>query len=270
MNPRGRRGVGPLQGSPVLVGAVTVLITVIAVFLAYNANEGLPFVPSYTLTAEVPNAAGLVRGNEVRMGGSRAGVVSKIYAEPKRDGSVAAKLRLELKVDIKPLPVDSTLMVRPRSALGLKYVEITRGRSSRGFPEHGTIPVENKTDTPVEIDEFFNMFDDPTRIGARSNLHSFGGAFAGRGEALNRTFAALEPLMRELEPAMRNFASERTRFRHFFPALEQAAAEVAPVAELQASMFVALDTTFRAWESVSEPFKEAISGGPPALDTAIR
>ena len=28
-----------------LVGAVTTLVIVVAVFLAYNANNGLPFVP---------------------------------------------------------------------------------------------------------------------------------------------------------------------------------------------------------------------------------
>jgi hypothetical protein len=33
---------------------------------------------------------------------------------------------------------------------------------------------------------------------------------------------------------------------------------------------VALDSTFSAWESVAGPLQETISGGPPALDTAIR
>ena len=32
----------------------------IAVFLAYNANNGLPFVPTYDLNVEVPDAAGLI------------------------------------------------------------------------------------------------------------------------------------------------------------------------------------------------------------------
>ena len=64
---RRRSGTSILAGSPVLVGAVTVIVTMVAVFLSYNANEGLPFVPTYDLTANVPNANGLVRGNEVRM-----------------------------------------------------------------------------------------------------------------------------------------------------------------------------------------------------------
>jgi ABC-type transporter Mla subunit MlaD len=268
VNPR-RPGAGALTGSPMLVGAVTVLVTIIAVFLSYNANEGLPFVPSYPLEAEVPDAAGLVRGNEVRIGGARAGVVSEISTRSHRDGSVSAVLKLELEPSLRPLPADSTLMVRPRSALGLKYVEITKGRSGRGFDDDATIPVENLTAQPVEIDEVFNMFDGPTRSALSSGVVSYGTALAGRGEDLNRAFAGFEPLLRELEPAMHNLASERTGLARLFPALEQAAAQVAPVADVQASMFVALDSTFEALDSVREPLQESISGGPPALDAAI-
>ena len=69
-----------LAGSPVLVGAATVLCAVVAVFLSYNANNGLPFVPTYDVTVQVPDAAGLVRGNEVRIGGKRVGVIEEIRA----------------------------------------------------------------------------------------------------------------------------------------------------------------------------------------------
>ena len=55
-----RRGATAIASNPVLVGVATTLVIVVAVFLAYNANAGLPWVPSYRLTAEVPNAANLV------------------------------------------------------------------------------------------------------------------------------------------------------------------------------------------------------------------
>ena len=59
--------------SPVLVGAVTLLVAIVAVFLSYNANAGLPFVPTYDLKAELPNAANLVgqRGPDRRRAGGR-------------------------------------------------------------------------------------------------------------------------------------------------------------------------------------------------------
>ena len=72
---RNRGGIQGVASSPVIVGAVTVLVVIVAVFLAYNANNGLPFVSTYNLKARVPNANALVKGNEVRIGGARVGVV---------------------------------------------------------------------------------------------------------------------------------------------------------------------------------------------------
>jgi len=266
-----RRSGSMLSGSPVLVGAVTVIVTMVAVFLSYNANEGLPFVPTYSLTAEVPDANGLVRGNEIRMGGSRVGVVTEIKTAPqKENGEVTAQLAFELDERVMPLPKDSTIVIRPRSALGLKYVELTEGKSSQGFEENETIPLSASVVETKEIDDFFNMFDDPTRQGSQTNLETAGAAFAGRGESLNRTFAQLGPLVEKLEPVMRNLAAPRTGWAQLFPALEQAASQTAPIADAQASLWAALDTTFTAWASVSDSLQETISEGPPALEVATR
>ena len=83
-----------LAGSPVLVGAATVLCALVAVFLSYNANNGLPFVPTYDMTVQVPDAAGLVRGNEVRIGGKRVGVIEKIGAEYTEEGDLYSTLEV--------------------------------------------------------------------------------------------------------------------------------------------------------------------------------
>ena len=112
-----RRG-GTIASNPVLIGAATVLVVLVAVFLSYNANDGLPFVPRYELTAEVPNASGLIEGNEIRIGGARVGVVSGIAAFAAPDGSTGARLRLALDAAQPELPTDSTILVRPRSPLG--------------------------------------------------------------------------------------------------------------------------------------------------------
>ena len=120
-----RRGATAIASNPVLVGVATTLVIVVAVFLAYNANAGLPWVPTYRLSADVPIATSLVKGNEVRIGGFRAGVVDKITPKQASNGSTYAKLDLKLETRIRPLPVDSTIIIRPRSALGLKYIEVT-------------------------------------------------------------------------------------------------------------------------------------------------
>jgi ABC-type transporter Mla subunit MlaD len=260
-----------IAGNPVLIGAATILVVLVAVFLAYNANRGLPFVPTYELRAQVPSAAQLVVGNDVRIGGSRVGFVSGITAERQDDGSSIAVLDLTLERDVAPLPRDSTLIVRPRSALGLKYVEITRGNDSQGFDDGGTIPITAATPEPVEFDEVLNMFDEETRDAAGANTTGFGDAFAGRGESLNTAIGAFRPLLRDIVPVAQNLASPETNLRRFFGELGDAAAIVAPAAETQAELFMNVDTTFRALREVARPYiQDSISGGRPALDTAIR
>ena len=99
---RRRHGGGSIAANPVLIGAVTVLVVIVAVYLAYNANSGLPVVPTYDLKAEVPNAAGLVKGNDVRVGGTRVGTVSCIEPQTQPSGEVIAVLCLKLETVVKP------------------------------------------------------------------------------------------------------------------------------------------------------------------------
>src|SRR5687768_15710459 len=145
---RGRSPFQSIAASPTMVGAITTLIVVVAVFLAYNANNGLPFVPTYRVSLTVPNAARLVANNEVRIGGSRVGVVASIEAvrvptetsaqasdsdaaseDPASDtdGAIAAQLNLKLDKSVEPLPQDSIFRIRYKSSFGLKYLDITRG-----------------------------------------------------------------------------------------------------------------------------------------------
>jgi virulence factor Mce-like protein len=263
-----RRGAAALTGSPVLIGAVTVLVTLVAVFLAYNANNGLPFVPTYNVKAELPSAANLVKNNDVRIGGERVGAVTDIEPVHHADGSVSALITMKLEKKVDPLPRDSTLIVRPRSALGLKYVEITPGQSASGYRAGSTIPQSQAQPRPVEIDEVLNMFDEPTRLGSQRGLQGFGDALTGRGTDLNEAIVAFRPLLTELEPVATNLSSSQTQLRQLFPALERAATTVAPVATEQAELFANLDTTFTALASVARPFiQETIAKGPPTLDT---
>ena len=264
-----RRGAASIAANPVLIGAATALVVIVAVFLAYNANNGLPFVPTYDLKAEVPNAANLVSGNEVRIGGSRVGVINEIAPRRNPDGTVTAMLTLKLETAVDPLPVDSTLIVRPRSALGLKYVEITKGTARRGFESGETIPVSNAQPEPVEIDEVFATFDEPTRAAQRTNLNEFGGGLAARGEAVNAALGVFPTLLRNLQPVMENLSDPRTDLRGFFRGLGQSAAEAAPVAEEQAALFRNLDTTFRALADVRGGIQETIVTAPPALEASI-
>ena len=263
------RGVGAtLSASPTMVGAITVLIAVVTVFLAYNANSGLPFVPTYNIAVEVPNAEKLVRGNEVRMGGVRIGQITSITPETDLEtGELHAELALALDPDVEPLPEDSTVTVRARSALGLKYLELEPGESDEGFESGSVVPVSSSRPAG-DIDDFLETFDEPTRIAAQANLVEFGNALAGRGPDINAALGELPGVLENLEPVMENLSAPDTRLERFISALAASAAEVAPVAAEQAEMFVNLDTTFTALASVAPSLSETIAETPPTFIVA--
>jgi ABC-type transporter Mla subunit MlaD len=244
-----------------------VLVVIVAVFLAYNANNGLPFVSTYNLKARVPNATALVKGNEVRIGGSRVGVVKEVKPVQIGNGVIAAELDLSLDKGAEPIPVNSTMIIRPKSPLGLKYLQIVPGDSRKGLAAGETIPLSAARPEPVDIDQFFDMFDQKTRTAIQRNNAGFGDAFAGRGPQINAAFGALRSLAEHGQPVLRTLVEPGTNFGGFWEALEDLSSTVAPVAETQASMFIALDRTFAAFARVSRPFiQETIVKGPPTLE----
>jgi virulence factor Mce-like protein len=268
---RSRRGQASITASPVLIGAVTLLVTIIAVFIAYNANSGLPFVPTYDVKAVLPSGAKLVKGNEVRVGGFRVGVVDEITPKTVTvDGERRSVAEISMKLDkvVEPLSKDSTVSVRPRSALGLKYVELTPGDSEATFARGDTIPL-GKTSEPLEIEDVFSTFDRDTRPDVQQATQGFGDAFAGRGQSINDAIRALNPFFTHLTPVMRNLADPDTELDQFFLQIGRASAQAAPVAEIQAELFTNMADTFAAFSSDPEALQLTIEKQPPTLDTAI-
>ncbi len=258
-----------LAASPLLIGAITTLIVVVAVFLSYNANNGLPFVPTYNIKVELPEASGLQQANQVRIAGTRVGIVSALspHQDP-RTGRVTAIATLHLEKKVEPLPADTKAIVQSVSAVGLKYLELERGTAKTTLKAGQTIPVA-QTREPVNIDEFFNMFNKSTRTAIKINTNNFGDGLAGRGLGLNNTIAELRPLVTNAFPVLRNLALPQTGLHELFVALDRVASQTAPVADANAALFVELDRFFTAWGGVAPSIEAANRAGPPSLEQGI-
>jgi virulence factor Mce-like protein len=257
-----------LAASPLLIGAVTTLIVVVAVFLSYNANNGLPFVPTYNIKVALPEASGLQPSNQVRIAGTRVGIVSSLtpYQNPKT-GRLTAIANLKLEKSVEKLPADTRAEVLSVSAIGLKYLELEKGTSTKMLNAGATIPT-SQTREPVDIEELFNTFDHKTRTAIKINTNNFGDGLAGRGLGLNNTIHELRPLVTNAIPVLNNLAAPQTGLRELFIALDRVAAQSAPVAEAQASYYTDLDTFFTAFASVTKSLEEATEGGPASLEQA--
>ena len=258
-----RRSSRSLAGSPLLIGAVTTLVVIVAVFLSYNANNGLPFVPTYNINIHVPDASSLQIGNDVRIGGTRVGHGGQEKAQQNpHTGAVNAVIGLKLEKRLQELPLDTTVVVRDRSSLGEKYLELIPGTSARKLPPGGTLPLSAATPAPVAIDQVLNMFNAPTRVGHQTNTVVY-------GNGVRR--ARREPQRHDLQPrpGIRRTSSRSPapsppghHLGGLFAALERATAQVAPVAQESAQAFVELNTTFKALAGVAPSIGQATDDGP--------
>jgi ABC-type transporter Mla subunit MlaD len=265
---RRNRGSG-LASNPIVIGAVTVLVTIIAVTLAYNATVGLPFVPTYDLHVQIADASELQKGDQVSIGGALAGTVASVDPARTASGRPIAVLNLKLYENIKPLPVDTHFTVRLKGSIGLKYLQISPGTSKQGFSNGATVPLTQSSST-VDFDQVLSMFDPPTALGIQRSTIGFGEALAGRGSDINSAIGAFLPLLRDLRPVARNLASPQTDLAGFFRGLENYNSALVPVAQTQATLFGNLDTTFRALAGVAVPFlQETISDTPPSFEATI-
>lgn len=253
--------------SPTLIGAMAVLLVVIMTFLAYNANRGLPWVPSQRLYVEVKNAANIVPGNEVRVGGTRIGIVEA--EEPKRydDGRITAFLTLKLDQGTEKIPDDTTVLIRARSLLGLKYVQLTPGDSKKTFEWGDTIPLAQSTPDPVEIDQLLNTFDDPTATGIEQTITAFGNALVGRGSVIGQLIDDAGPLSENIVPVAKVLADEDNGIVPFLNALSRFTGELAAAGDATGGLFRGLDRTTGAIAAADAALDDTLAVAPDALQS---
>ena len=252
--------------NPVLIGAVTVLVALVAVFLAYNANNGLPFVPTRLLRIQFSNGSALGPGDQVTStGGFRIGVVSSTRAVRCPSGLPCAEANVKLDRSFGPVPINSTAALTPRNLFGTKYVDLERGTSTQTIPDGGVLP-QSQTNIPVQFDDINRLFDARTRPAVQQDLVGFGDTFTARGSSLNDTIASLPDLFAHLTPVARYLSDPNTQLTRLFSSLNGFFGTISPVAQVNLALFRDQATTFQAIASDPTALQETIRQSPPTLD----
>ncbi len=254
--------------NPVLIGATTVLVLLVAVFLAYNSNSGLPFVPTKELKVDIANASEIVVGNEVREGGFQVGLLSDMRPVRFPNGLVGAQLTLQLSKKNGNVPLDSRVSIKPLSLLGLKYIDIARGQSRRSFADGAVLSISH-TNVPVQIDDITNTFNAKTRVAIQQDLSGYGTVLAGRGSALNDTLYRLPTLLQHLQPVAHYLSQPSTELTRLFGGLNEFMGAVAPVAHTNVLLFRDMATTFKAISSDPNALEQTIARSPSTEDVGI-
>jgi len=178
--------------------------------------------PSYTVKVRFINAAQLVKGNVVDIGGANAGLVKDFEITP--DGQ--AEVEIEVDERYAPLRVGTRAQIRSagQTSVAGRYVQLMlppENEAGGAIADGGTIGTD-RTTTNVDIDQFFSIFDPPTRRAIQDFYRGGRRQYAGRGAQANRGLLYLNPqlaassrLFEELRhepPVLERFLTDSSRF----------------------------------------------------------
>lgn len=253
--------------SPAMVGALTVLIVIVSVFLSYNAGSSLPFAPTYDISVEVPDAQELVPNNEVLVGGRRVGVIQRTEPRLTEEGRPYARLDLRLEVAMEGEVLDdANARVRSRSLLGAKYLELTPGSDGEPMEPGEVLPLAQAREQ-VEVDELVDELDARTRRNLAEVVGGLGTGLAARGADFNASLEELRPLFEGSRPVFGALADPSTELDRLVRAFAATAAELGVEPEALTGILERGGETFAALEAAGPELEQAIEQSPSTLDT---
>jgi phospholipid/cholesterol/gamma-HCH transport system substrate-binding protein len=169
------------------VAALAVAVVVVAVILLGGSGDG------YTVNARFENASQLVKGNLVQVAGAQVGKVQKISITD--DGQ--AQVRFSVSEDYAPLKRGTIAVVRQTSLSGIanRYIDLQQGpATNENVPDGGLVAAED-TESTVDIDQLFNIFDPETRKNTRKVIEGFADMTEGHTAEANEALKYLNPAL---------------------------------------------------------------------------
>jgi phospholipid/cholesterol/gamma-HCH transport system substrate-binding protein len=168
------------------VVAVLVAAVVVAVLLLGGGSD-------YTVKLRLDNASQLVKGNLVQVAGASVGKVKKIGLTPDSQAIVT----ITVSGDYAPLKQGTQAVVRQASLSGVanRYIDLQQGpMDGKAIPAGATLPASN-TESAVDLDQLFNIFDPKTRAAGRSVIKGFADMTDGHTQAANEAIKYLNPIL---------------------------------------------------------------------------
>jgi phospholipid/cholesterol/gamma-HCH transport system substrate-binding protein len=238
-------------------------------FIALNMGLHGPWSKEFMLNADFVSANGLVPQAEVRVSGVHVGTVLKI--DDSEDGG--ALVRMALQPDIH-LRQDVRAVIRPKTMLGEKFVELVRqqGSNSPYLQSGSTIP-KVQTGQAIEIDDILNAMDEPTRKAMSESFRQLGVALDGRESDVNAALAPLDNTMANLRPLARVGESRQQELDRILTNLNIIMQALADEQEQLGHIIDSGDTVMSAIASRDEALAGTVRNGAAvfgSLDQALK
>jgi phospholipid/cholesterol/gamma-HCH transport system substrate-binding protein len=172
----------------VAVSALVLLAVAVVAYVLFSAGGG------YRVTATFLNAGQLVGGNEVQVGGVPIGSVEDVDVTD--DG--LAEVTFEITDDdFVPLRRGTRAIIKQGSLSGIanRFIDLGLGPDDGAdIPDGGRLGLDD-TETAVELDEVFDLFDGRTRKATQDFIAGQAVSLRGRGSELQEGVRYLNPAL---------------------------------------------------------------------------
>jgi phospholipid/cholesterol/gamma-HCH transport system substrate-binding protein len=234
------------------LGAVALVVVVLLASAAGGSGGG------YTVRAIFDDAANIISGEDVKIGGVKVGVVGSVTPTPQQKAAVVLKIEDPGFQDFRE---DASCTIEPEALIGEKFVnclptqpraegtplppplhQIPAGHEGEG---QYLLPATN-TSSPIDVD----LLEDINRLPIRQRftiiINELGAGLASRGSDLNTVIRRADPALRELDKVLAILASQNKVLVNLADESNRALAPVAGVKEDISNFVVSADTVARA------------------------
>ena len=257
-----------------VVGALsTVALVVAALLLAGCGSSG----GDYTVRAIFDDAANIIPGETVKIGGVKVGTVGSVTPTPQQKAAVELNITAAGFQDFR---ADASCTIEPEALIGEKFVnclptqpraegaplppplhQIPSGQEGEG---QYLLPVTN-TSSPVDVDLLGDINRLPVRQRFTIILNELGAGLAGRGSDLNAVIRRADPALRELDKVVGILAGQNKLLAKLAVDSNQALAPIPAVKEKISNFIVGQDTVSRATANQRGALKQNLADFPAFL-----
>jgi phospholipid/cholesterol/gamma-HCH transport system substrate-binding protein len=236
--------------------------------IALNMGLRGPWSHEFALSAEFTSANGLVPQAEVRVSGVHVGTVTAI--SDSKEGDALVQMALQPGIQLRE---DTRAIIRPKTLLGEKFVELVRKQgSTQGYLSSGALIAKAQTAQAVEIDDILNAMDAPTRKAMSESFRQLGIAIDGRQQDVAAALPPLDSTLTNLRPLARVGESRQKELDRILTNLNTIMQALADEQEQLGHLVDSGDTVMSAIASRDQALAGTVRNGAAvfgSLDTAF-
>jgi phospholipid/cholesterol/gamma-HCH transport system substrate-binding protein len=153
--------------SKIRVVFVAVAALSILSVLVFLLTGGTLFQPKSTLYLYIPDATGLASGSLVRVDGINVGKVKSVALSGLNEAGRVVKLTLQIDAQYLPsIPEGSYAQTETATAIGDRYINITRGTGATPMPPNATLPFRAQPESlqTIDLEQFTTQLRDVSAL----------------------------------------------------------------------------------------------------------